>query len=56
MRGLVTDIERLAVDTDSVPMKVYTLCAPPNHRDEFVHHICANAAADDEHLDGRTTE
>ena len=44
------------INTGSVPMKLYTLYAPPNHRDGVVHHTRAAAEADDEHFDGTTTE
>jgi len=39
-----------------VPLKVYTLYAPPNHRDGVVHQTRADAEADNEHFDGKTTE
>jgi len=38
------------------PMKLYTLYAPPNHRDGVVHATKADAEADKEHFDGKTTE
>ena len=44
------------VNTGSVPLKLYTLYAPPNHRDGVVHHTRAAAEADDEQFDGKTTE
>ena len=44
------------INTGSVPMKLYTLYAPPNHRDGVVHHTRAEADADNEHFDGKTTE
>jgi mannose-6-phosphate isomerase-like protein (cupin superfamily) len=44
------------INTGSVPLKVYTLYAPPNHRDGVVHHTSAEAEEDSEHFDGRTTE
>ena len=44
------------VNTGTVPMKLYTLYSPPNHRDGVVHHTRAEAEADDEHFDGKTTE
>lgn len=37
-------------------MKLYTLYAPPNHRDGVVHHTRADVDADNEHFDGKTTE
>ena len=44
------------INTGSEPMKLYTLYAPPNHRDGVVHHTRADAEADSEHFDGKTTE
>ncbi len=44
------------VNTGSVPLKLYTLYSPPNHRDGVVHHTRADAEADSEHFDGKTTE
>lgn len=44
------------INTGSVPMKLYTLYAPPNHRDGIVHHTRADAEADNEDFDGKTTE
>ena len=44
------------VNTGSGPLKLYTLYAPPNHRDGVVHHTRAAAEADNEHFDGKTTE
>ena len=38
------------------PMKLYTLYAPPNHRGGVVHATKADAVADEEHFDGKTTE
>ena len=43
------------INTGSVPLKLFTLYAPPNHRDGVVHHTRAEAEADDEHFDGKTT-
>jgi len=44
------------INTGSIPLKLYTLYAPPNHRDGVVHHTRADAEADNEHFDGKTTE
>jgi mannose-6-phosphate isomerase-like protein (cupin superfamily) len=44
------------INTGTVPLKLYTLYAPPNHRDGVVHHTRADAVADKEHFDGNTTE
>jgi mannose-6-phosphate isomerase-like protein (cupin superfamily) len=44
------------INTGTVPMKLYTLYSPPNHRDGVVHRTRADAEADNEHFDGKTTE
>src|SRR5512140_461815 len=44
------------VNTGRVPLKLYTLYAPPNHRDGVVHRTRAEAENDNEHFDGKTTE
>jgi mannose-6-phosphate isomerase-like protein (cupin superfamily) len=44
------------INTGSAPLKLYTLYSPPNHRDGVVHHTRAEAEADTEHFDGKTTE
>lgn len=44
------------INTGDVPMKLYTLYAPPNHRDGVVHRTRTAAEADDEQFDGKTTE
>ena len=44
------------VNTGSAPLKLYTLYAPPNHRDGVVHHTRAQAEADTEQFDGKTSE
>ena len=44
------------VNTGSVSLKLYTLYAPPNHRDGVVHHTRAEVEADNEQFDGKTTE
>ena len=44
------------VNTGSVPMKLYTVYSPPNHRDGVVHKTKAMAEADEEEFDGKTTE
>lgn len=44
------------INTGTVPMKLYTLYSPPNHRDGVVHLTRADALADEEHFDGITTE
>ena len=37
-------------------LKIYTIYAPPNHRDGVVHATKEEAEKDDEHFDGKTTE
>ena len=37
-------------------MKLYTVYAPPNHRDGVIHITKADAESDKEHFDGKTTE
>ena len=44
------------INTGSVPLKLYTIYAPPNHRDGVIHHTRNDAEADVEHFDGKTTE
>lgn len=44
------------VNTGDEPLRVYTLYAPPNHRDGTVRVTKADADARREHFDGETTE
>lgn len=44
------------INTGAVPMKLYTLYSPPNHRDGVLQHTRAEAEKDNEHFDGKTTE
>ena len=44
------------INTGSNPMKLYTLYMPPHHRDGVIHKTRAEAEADTEHFDGKTTE
>ncbi len=44
------------VNTGNVPLKLYTIYSPPNHRDGVVHQTRAAAEDDTEHFDGKTTE
>jgi len=44
------------INTGAVPLKLYTLYSPPNHRDGVIHRTRADAEGDKEHFDGRTTE
>ena len=40
----------------TVDLKLYTIYSPPHHRDGVVHPTKAEAEADSEHFDGKTTE
>jgi mannose-6-phosphate isomerase-like protein (cupin superfamily) len=44
------------VNTGSEPLRLYTLYAPPEHRDRTVHKTRADAEAAEEHFDGKTSE
>ena len=44
------------INTGTISMKLYTIYSPPNHREGVVHRTRADAEADDEHFDGKTTE
>ena len=44
------------INTGTRPLKLYTVYSPPNHRDRVVHHTRAEAEADNEHFDGKTSE
>lgn len=44
------------INSGTGPMKLYTLYMPPHHRDGVVHKTKADAEADTEHFDGKTTE
>jgi mannose-6-phosphate isomerase-like protein (cupin superfamily) len=44
------------VNTGPKALKLYTLYAPPHHKDGTVHHTRADAEADHEHFDGATSE
>jgi mannose-6-phosphate isomerase-like protein (cupin superfamily) len=44
------------VNTGSKPLQLYTLYAPPEHRDGTVHATKADAEAMEEHFDGKTSE
>ena len=43
-------------NTGDKPLKLYTLYAPPEHREATVHATKAEADAAHEHFDGKTTE
>jgi mannose-6-phosphate isomerase-like protein (cupin superfamily) len=44
------------INTGTGPLKLYTIYSPPNHRDGVVHRTRADAEADTEHFDGKTSE
>ena len=44
------------VNTGDKPLRLYTVYAPPEHRDGTVHVTKADAAASKEHFDGKTSE
>lgn len=44
------------INTGGESMKLYSLYMPPHHRDGTVHATKAEAEADNEHFDGKTTE
>jgi mannose-6-phosphate isomerase-like protein (cupin superfamily) len=44
------------INTGNIPLKFYTMYAPPNHRDGVVQHTPDDAKADNERFDGTTTE
>jgi mannose-6-phosphate isomerase-like protein (cupin superfamily) len=44
------------VNTGDKPLRLYTLYAPPEHREGTVHGTKAEADAAEEHFDGKTTE
>jgi mannose-6-phosphate isomerase-like protein (cupin superfamily) len=44
------------INAGDEPLKLYTLYGPPEHRDGVVHRTAAEAHADHEHFDGKTSE
>jgi mannose-6-phosphate isomerase-like protein (cupin superfamily) len=44
------------INIGSAPLKLYTLYAPPNHRDGVVHHTRGEAEKDNEFFEGKATE
>jgi len=44
------------INSGTGPLKLYTIYSPPNHRDGVVHVTRADAEADTEHFDGKTSE
>ena len=39
-----------------MPLKLYTVYSPPNHRDGVIHKTKAEAEVDKEHFDGKTSK
>jgi mannose-6-phosphate isomerase-like protein (cupin superfamily) len=45
------------INTGKVPLKLYTIYAPPNHPDGLIHHTRAEAMADEhDHFDGKLSQ
>lgn len=44
------------INIGDAPLLLYTLYAPPEHRDGIVHKTKADAESGEEHFDGETTE
>jgi len=44
------------INTGTVPLKLYTIYGPPEHRDGIVRATKADAESNEEHFDGTTTE
>lgn len=44
------------INTGTTPLKLFTVYSPPNHRDGVVHATRADAEADNEKFEGKTTE
>jgi len=42
--------------SETEALKLYTIYSPPEHRDAVLHPTKADALADTEHFDGKTTE
>ena len=48
-------VKHNVVNNGSVPLKLYTIYSPPNHKDGTVHHTPADAAAAHEQFDGQVS-
>ena len=44
------------INSGSTSLKLYTLYAPPNHKDGVIRHTRVEAEKNEEHFDGKTTE
>ena len=49
-------VEHNIINTSKEVMKLYTVYAPPNHKDGVVHKTKQDAEADNEHFDGKASE
>ena len=49
-------VEHNIINTSDEVMKLYTVYAPPNHKDGIIHKTKAEADADEEEFDGQTSE
>ncbi len=50
-----TGVKHNIINSGADSMKLYTLYAPPNHKDGTIHKTKAEAEADEEHFDGQTS-
>ncbi|MDD4625080.1 MAG: cupin domain-containing protein [Candidatus Paceibacterota bacterium] len=44
------------INTGDKDMRLYTIYSPPEHQDQIIHATKADAEAQEEHFDGKTTE
>ena len=44
------------INTGTIPLQLYTIYSPPEHRDKTIHTTRAEAMSKEEHFDGKTTE
>lgn len=49
-------VKHNVINSGSGSMKLYTLYTPPHHKDGTIHKTKAEAEADHEHFDGKTSE
>jgi mannose-6-phosphate isomerase-like protein (cupin superfamily) len=53
---MLSGVKHNIVNTSNAPLKLYTVYAPPEHRDRTIHNTKADAFANEEEFDGETTE
>jgi hypothetical protein len=46
----------IVINSDAEELKLYTLYSPTEHSDGTIHKTKADALANEEHFDGKTTE